>query len=78
MVQEVETIEKICAHQMNVTLGNTTEERCDIRDIDKQLIEKGVKLKRKSHNGAPLCQFPDSQESCPCYSSYRRRIVINE
>lgn len=43
MVQE-ETIEKICAHQMNVTVGNTTEARCDICDTDKQLIMKGVKL----------------------------------
>ena len=71
MVQE-ETIEKICAHQMNVTVGNTTEERCDICDTDKQLIMKGVKLKRKSYNGASLCQFPDSQESCPCYSPYKK------
>ncbi len=78
MEKEVETIEKICAHQMNVTTGNTTEDRCDICDIDKLLIENGVKLKRKSYNGAPLCQFPDSQESCPCFSSYRRISVINE
>ena len=77
MVQE-ETIEKICAHQMNVTVGNTTEERCDICDTDKHLIMEGVKIERKSYNGAPLCQFPDSQKSCPCYSPYKKIVIINE
>lgn len=78
MAIENETKEKRCAHQMNVTIGNMTENTCDIRDIEKCLVRKGVKMERKSYSGFPLCQFPDSQESCPCYSSYRSRTVINE
>lgn len=53
-----------CAYMMNVTIGDTTEDRCTAINC---LSRNNVKITRRGDKGAPLCQFSNSQTNCPCY-----------